>query len=176
MISLDDYRNVEVSPNFRKPHMTKRDVRKSKREALMYDFDICIFLFSAGTIFAAVAFATQEYVLSLIGILWVMVYYIVIIAKAGSGDGCEHDIYLLVDKILEPDEDTGMNRCMFVIWQDSSDAYYVTEDVPYQIYQKTKVGDWIFMYRDRDGLFTIPDHPNDLWHERRFEFESTQTE
>ena len=163
---LDDYRNVNVTPNFEKPRITKEDTKKGKRELFVADLICYFFIFTIGTIFSSIAYATGDAVLSTFGVIWLQVYVIltfVISARHTSHDG---SVYLLVDKIMTTDEDIGLTQCLFILYNDETDTYYKTETM-YHIYRDALVGDWVFMYMTEDNIFVIPEYPNAKWKERR---------
>ena len=166
MIYLDDYRDAKIIPNYDRPHMTKEEERKSRRELSKMNIVYCTFLFAIGSIFAAVAYATGDYVLFTAGVVWILVYYILalcISAKRPARDGA---IYLLVDKMMTTDEDIGLAQCIFILYHQETDAYCKIE-TDYHIYRDMLVGDWIYMYTTQDAVYIIPEYPNVKWQERR---------
>ena len=166
MIYLDDYRDAIVVPNYDRPHMTKEEERKSRRELSKMNIVYSTFLFAIGSIFASVAYATGDYVLFTAGVVWILVYYILalcISAKRPARDGA---IYLLVDKMMTTDEDIGLAQCIFILYHQETDAYCKIE-TDYHIYRDMAVGDWIYMYTTQDDVYIIPEYPNVKWQERR---------
>lgn len=166
MIYLDDYRDAKIIPNYDRPHMTKEEERKSRRELSKMNIVYSTFLFAIGSIFAAVAYATGDYVLFAAGVVWILIYYILalcISAKRPARDGA---IYLLVDKMMTTDEDIGLAQCIFILYHQETDAYCKIE-TDYHIYRDMEVGDWIYMYMTQDDVYIIPEYPNVKWQERR---------
>lgn len=166
MIYLDDYRDAKIIPNYDRPHMTKEEERKSRRELSKMNIVYSAFLFAIGSIFASVAYATGDYVLFTAGVVWILVYYILalcISAKRPARDGA---IYLLVDKMMTTDEDIGLAQCIFILYHQETDTYCKIE-TDYHIYRDMEVGDWIYMYMTQDDVYIIPEYPNVKWQERR---------
>lgn len=166
MIYLDDYRDVKIIPNYDRPRMTKEEERKSRRELLKMNIVYFAFLFAIGSIFAAVAYATGDYVLSAAGAVWVLVYYILALCISAKHPARDGAIYLLVDKIMAADEDIGLTQCIFILYHQETDAYCKIE-TDYHIYRDAAIGDWIYMYTTEDDIYMIPEYPNVKWQERR---------
>lgn len=166
MMYLDDYRNVDVTPNFEKPRITREDARHGGRELFVSNMICYFFIFTIGTIFSSIAYATGDYVLSTFGVVWLQVYIILIFVMSGRKMVHDGSVYLLVDKIMATDEDIGLTQCLFILYNDETDVYYKIETA-YHIYRESMVGDWVFMYMTEDNIFVIPEYPNVGWKEKR---------
>lgn len=163
---LDDYRSVDVTPNFEKPRITREDARHGRRELFVSNMICYFFIFTIGTIFSSIAYAAGDYVLSTFGVVWLQVYIILIFVMSGRKTVHDGSVYLLVDKIMETDEDIGLTQCLFILYNDETDVYYKIETT-YHIYREAMVGDWVFMYMTEDNIFVIPEYPNVGWREKR---------
>ena len=166
MIYLDDYRDVRITPNYDRPRITKEEERKSRREFLKMNIVYFTFLFAIGSIFAAVAYATGDYVLFTAGVVWILVCYILALCISARRPARAGAIYLLVDKMMTTDEDIGLAQCIFILYHQETDAYCKIE-TDYHIYRDMEVGDWIYMYTTQDDVYVIPEYPNVKWQERR---------
>lgn len=175
MICLDDYRNIQVDPNYEKPKLTKIDMQIGQDESKSINFVICVFLFCIGLAFAAIAYSLGTYTLSMIGVLWFIAYYSIIFIIAGSNPKQDGVVYLLIDKIETLDDVTGKTDCLFVVHNMEADVYHKV-DVSYIVYRDARIGDWIFMYANRNNEFIIPEYPNKLWNERGRYIEKSEKE
>lgn len=166
MMYLDDYRNVNVTPNFEKPRITKEDAKHGRHELFVSNLICYFFIFTIGTIFSSIAYATGDYVLSTFGVIWLQAYIILIFVMSARKTTHDGSVYLLVDKIMSTDEDIGLTTCLFILYHEETDAYYKIETV-YHIYREAMIGDWVFMYLTEDNIFVIPEYPNAGWKEKR---------
>lgn len=166
MLQLEEYRKVQVHPNFDRPHMTKQDLRRSKNELNYMNSIACMFLIAVGITFVAMAYATRTYVLATIGVAWLVIYYAMVLIMSDTRNKRTGNMYLLIHKEISTDPEIGVADCLMVAYQPETDMMHKV-DVPYRIYREAEIGDWFFMYVNSDNEYTIPEYPNRYWRQLR---------
>lgn len=166
MMTLDDYRNIPVSPNYEKPRLLKKDIRHGKYERFYHDVVSILFLTSVACVLFFIAMATMDLRQACMGFLWLLAYILMTCLLSVRRNTKDGYVYLLVDKIMELDEDMGLTQCLFILYEEDKDVYCKVE-TDYHLYREARVGDWVYMYATEDNIFVIPEYPNAAWLERK---------